>query len=90
MVLKLNGKPLELSPLSPTAQRILDFLKRAPADEVFYSEQVAEKLDIRRDYLKESGLGAKVIFHEFTIMFRNKRIWGNPKAIAELKKQVAG
>jgi hypothetical protein len=87
VALKLNGKPLDLHPLTPTAQRVLDFLRKSPADEVFTSKELERRIGCAAGYVKGSMTSIPAL-QPFTLKVRNERYWGSSAAIAELRRQT--
>lgn len=85
IALKLNGKPLDLSPKSPAADKLKAYLDKAPADEVFTQEKVAKDAGIYVGALPV----AKDKLDGYSHMIGRYRYWGNPKAIKALREQTA-
>jgi hypothetical protein len=84
VALKLNGKPLDLNPPTPAADRLLTFLISAPVDEVFTEQMLAEKAKASARHLSTKSER----FSSFTLLVNGKRYWGSAKAIAELRRQT--
>jgi len=87
MALKLNGKPLDLNPLTPSAQKVKAFLDKAPADELFTTAELAQKA--RAGRVEDQTQIFTRSLPAYWERVSNRVLWGNPKAIAELRKQVA-
>lgn len=85
MTLKLNGKPFVKDTVSPAQQRVIDWLMKAPADEIFSMSEIVEKRNVGKDSLKKVATIAPDITH----VWRARRYFGNPKAIAAFVKQVS-
>jgi len=81
--LKLNGKPFNLKPASPTETKLLHFLSRAPVDEIYTIPELSKKTGCARCSIERCEALA-----EFTTLLGPRRYWGNPKAIAELRRQA--
>jgi hypothetical protein len=86
--LKLNGKPLELRPARPTETQISNFLDNAPADELYLAQDLAKKAHVGSSSLTPSSWCGDLL-RRYSARIGKLRYWGNPKAIAELLKQVA-
>ena len=84
VALKLDGKPLELTPPTPALDRLLAFLNSAPSDEVFTEQILAEKVKVSARHIAARNER----FSAFTLLVNGKRYWGNPKAIKALREQV--
>jgi hypothetical protein len=86
VVLKLNGKPLQLHPPTPTEVKIKGFLDKAPTDELYSSTELAKKAGVARSMVCDTGNRDQ--FKGYSARLGQIRYWGNPKAIIELLKQV--
>lgn len=84
--LKLGGRPLDLNPLPPSAVKLKAFLDKAPADELFTTADLAAKTRI--PVLAQNPNLFKML-DAYRSKLGNRMLWGNPRAIAELKRQVA-
>jgi hypothetical protein len=84
VVLKLGGKPLDLSPKHPVFDKLRTFLDKAPADEVFTKDQLTIFCSMGTAAFDR----ARPILAEYTTLCAGVRYWGNPAAIAELRRQV--
>lgn len=84
MVLKLNGKPFSLHTEAPTTITVRKTLDKAPPDELFTTQELLKRAGVGRSSLVR-GSG----FDTYRLKVGPKVYWGHPKAIAELKKQVA-
>lgn len=87
MALKLNGKPLDLSPKSPATDALRAWLDKAPQDEVFTGDVLSEKVKICRT--SSLGRAKDLLGDKYTLVIRGTRYWGHPKAIQALRKQVS-
>lgn len=88
ITLKMRGKPFEAHPMRPTVKKLLDFLNKAPVDEIFTLASVAQRSGVAFSTLRScnsylAGLAG------FTEKVGGVRYYGHPKAIAELRRQVA-
>lgn len=81
--LKLDGKVLDLNPASQAETRLKLSLDKAASDELFTTAEVARRADIGMSTLQRAG-----VLPDYTAIVGHKRYWGNPKAIAELLRQV--
>ena len=82
ITLKLNGKAFDLNTPSPTETKLKAFLDKAPADEIYTVSELC-----RRAGIGSSTLG-RYRTAEYSAIVGKSRYWGNPKAIAELLRQV--
>lgn len=95
IALKLNGKPLDLNPVIPASiLKIRGFLEKAPADELFENRDFAAKMNVAVSTLGRAATAYAEHVNGFTHSVRlygqpQRRFWGNPKAIAELRRQTA-
>lgn len=87
MPLKLDGKPFELNPLSNLRARALEFLKKAPSDEIYSSSEMNNQLGVGQTYVQHY-LCNDPKFADYTCRIRSKRYFGNSKAILALRKQI--
>lgn len=87
--LKLNGKPLQLRPASPTVQKLKAFLDKSPADELLTNSELGVRIHTHRSTIKTSSVFGNSLLRGYSAKVGPIRYWGNPKAIAELRKQVA-
>lgn len=83
-MLKLNGKPFQLHPTPPSVLKLTAALDKCPADELYLSADLA-KLGVSANSV---GTYSNLI-PTYTCIVGKLRYYGNPKAIAELRKQVA-
>lgn len=87
-VLKLHGKPLELNPAPPLARKIKTYLEGLGDDQLRTSEQVCQETGTTLRTLRSGDYGQHLgAYHQFCTRF-NCNLWGNPRAIAELKRQL--
>ncbi len=71
----------------PSVKRVLALLARLPDDEVIPTKEVAGRLKFSHRWINGS-MGTMPEFSEHTILVRNTRWWGKPKAIAALRKML--
>lgn len=84
MVLKLNGKPLDLSPKSPGVEAVRLFLDKLPQDEVLTTDVLVK----RAKTSSSTCTKAKQNMAGYSLVVGRNCYWGHPKAIQALKKQV--
>jgi hypothetical protein len=85
-VLKLNGQPFNPYLRSPALLRVIQFFQSAPKDEIYTAREVAAKLRLHFSYLKDKALDPQLA--PYSHLVGPKRYYGNPAAIAELKRQM--
>ncbi len=85
VALKLNGKPLDLNPCQPALASVIQFLDKSAPDELFNTAELMSRARTARTTLSK---GADALT-SYRFQIANKMYWGNPKAIAELKRQTA-
>lgn len=87
VVLKVNGVAFSLRTVTESEKKLIDFFSRAPADDVFLPESLPRATGISRNvidrHFRSGNLSA-----DFTAKVGKRRYYGNPKAIAELKRQA--
>jgi hypothetical protein len=86
--LKLNGKPFDLRPLTPTLEKMRGLLDSSPADELFDTLQLSKLVGKSVKSLRSDNATFVDPLPEYTARVGTKRYWGNPKAIAELRRQT--
>lgn len=86
--LKLDGRAFEMKRTTPTGTKIQEFLSKAPADDLFSAAQIAQEVGVSPGSIKGRGAMLAESLEPYTAIFMGKRVWGNPKAIAELLRQV--
>lgn len=85
MTLKLDGKPFVKDVIPPAQQRAIDLLLKSPIDEIFSMTEMGDKHGLGKDMLiKVAGRRTDI-----TYLWRQRRYFGNPKAIAAFVKQVS-
>ncbi|MGA7887643.1 MAG: hypothetical protein WCA44_18060 [Acidobacteriaceae bacterium] len=82
--LKLNGKAFDPKAAAAPAERIRALLDGAPADELFSQAELVRKLSIAQSLAS----GASAPLAAYTATAGRRRYWGNPRAIAELRRQL--
>jgi hypothetical protein len=88
MTLRLDGKPLCLRPLSPTAERIRSLLDSLPATSLLTTAQLQQKIGAGETAVHRAS---KTLADYREPVNTNRGVsiyWGNPKAIAELRKEL--
>jgi hypothetical protein len=85
VALKLNGKPLDLTPKSSRVDALKAFLDAAPIDEIFDSATLSKIARVSSSAMHD----AKERLAIYSLLLGRNRYWGHPKAIAELKRQTA-
>ena len=86
--LKLNGKSLELHSLPPSIIQIKTFLDKAPEDELFTTPELAVRLGLSYVHVRILYRNSALIPYSYSCGNREKRFWGNPRAISELMRQI--
>ena len=82
---KVNGKPTELINLGLVSAIVRKLLDDSPHDELLTNDEVSRRL----------GRDARVVAQQrqklpaYHALAAGRSYWGNPKAIAELKRQLA-
>lgn len=84
-MLKLDGSPLDLDAIPPAVKRVQEVLLNAPADEIFSTAEMDRKFRLSERTLDR----AQQHFPELTRLYRQRRVWGHPEAIAELDRVTA-
>lgn len=88
MEMKLDGEPLELHPTPPSILKLIACLEKLPDNEVFSNPNVCRLSGIAPQSLafhaRDPALAA---YREKG--YRNMNLWGNPRAIAELRRRKA-
>jgi hypothetical protein len=86
--LKVNGTTFNPHPPTPTQSKLISLLDKAPVDELYTPAELARRLGCSvctfSDYMPRPGDPHA----PYTAKVRHNRYWGNPKAIAELIRQV--
>lgn len=83
-MLKLNGKPFEIRPPAPSIEQIRTFLDAQPEDDLFSFSEMTARMGAGKDSLIQAGK----VLHEYTRLYKQRRYWGNPKAIVELNRRL--
>jgi hypothetical protein len=86
--LKMEGKLFSMARPKPTVVALQKFLDAAPADEIFTPSLLAPAVKINFKTLTSGDLHGAPELQPYTSRVGNYRYWGNPKAIAELRRQV--
>ena len=85
--LKLDGKPLDLNPPTPTETRIMGFLNKQPADDLFTPRELSSRAGVSYDHIRH--IGGSIRLETYSTTYRGLRIWGNPQAISVLLAGLA-
>ena len=88
MILKVNGKPFSLHPTPPGVLKVVNFLTKAPQDELFLTDDLAHKCNLSPDTMRCSNWPKQKALEGYTAVVGKMRYWGNTAAITELLKQV--
>lgn len=86
--LKLNGKGFDLKNAGGVMMRLQAFLDAAPTDELFDSMELAQRVETDRNNLTSGSIARNPKLSAYSARIGSARYWGNPKAIAELKRQT--
>lgn len=94
VLLKCNGKPLELNAPSLPLSNLKALLDKGKHDEVFIGEDIAQRIGIKPKTLRALAGEYSRSMPGYSTKVRNGRghiirYWGHPKAIAELERQVS-
>ena len=86
--LKLNGKVFEKH-LSPLTIKVKAFLDKSPDDEIFTIQEMA----LRARVVDPTSVRCANFYNsptlkDYNVKANTNRYWGNPKAIAELMRQI--
>lgn len=90
MKLTLSGKPLKLG-VSGTESRAVDYLNSLSPKEVLTSQELAAAIGIKYKTLRSDYAGSPVLTPyklKMPVNSTHKLVWGNPKAIKELRRQL--
>jgi len=83
--LKLDGERLTVKQTSPLLRRIKAFLDAAPPDELFTPQNLARRVGCCDDRIAHYTSSPEL--HGYSLPFGNRRYWGKPCAVAELRRQ---
>lgn len=83
--LRLRGRPFQAKPPAPATIAIVKFLDAAPSKEVFEVDQVANKTGFQIKTI--SSYAKSPMLADYSVRLGATRYWGNPKAIAQLKRE---
>ena len=87
--LKLDGKEFSLWRTNPTHTKLKDFLDKAAVDELYTGRELARKTGVASSTVSDYAKGFVDVFGgDYTEKSGSVRYWGNPKAIAELRRQT--
>lgn len=87
--LKLNGKAFHLNQKRPMVIQIQTSLDKAPADEIYTQGELARIAGLSLHSIRGDTAQLIAILAAYTEKLGPKRYWGNPHAIAELRRQTA-
>lgn len=82
--LKLDGKPLIVTTVSPAVLKVRDMLDSSPADEVFSSGEMERKGHNGRTLDRFVST-----FPQYTRRWKGKRYYGSPAAMEAFDKEIA-
>ena len=85
--LKLNGKVFEKH-LSPLTIKVKAFLDKSPADEIFTIQEMALRVGVDPTSIRYANFYNSPTLKDYNVKANTNRYWGNPKAIAELMRQI--
>ena len=85
--LKLNGKVFEKH-LSPLTIKVKAFLDKSPADEIFTIQEMALRAGVDPTSIRVCSFFGSPELKDYNVKANTNRYWGNPKAIAELMRQI--
>lgn len=86
--LKIAGKPFAVKQATPTVQKVIAFLSKSPADELYTGPELAGKIRVSPSWVRNISAGEREL-QPFTARVGVKRYYGSSKAIAELLRQIA-
>jgi hypothetical protein len=86
ITLKVGGKVFDPNPPSPKLLAIVAYLDKKPADELMTGDQLAAALKTSRQYVDDLSRHPRM--SNYQQKTGKCRYFGNPKAIAELRRQV--
>jgi hypothetical protein len=86
VTLKLDGKPLNLHPASPTVKVMKDFLDKSPKDEIYSPAELSRKIGVHVCSIRHSALHPELSKHTATHL--RMRYFGHPAAITALNGQL--
>lgn len=88
--LSLDGKPFHTFQLPPIVQKVIKFLDQQSPTEIFTVSQLARLVGCSMRTLKDNGSLPEL--EKYSALARLgptlKRLWGNPRAIEELRRQL--
>lgn len=90
IVLKLGGKPLDLSVamIRPSTIKIKDFLDRQGSEDLFTKEQMAAAADVGLSSAQRFANQKTAYSHTYTIGSRVFLCFGSPDAIKNLQAEI--
>jgi len=83
--LKLDGERLVVKQSSPLLRRIKAFLDAAPPDDLFTMQKLARLIPCCDSRIAHYTSSPEL--QGYSLPFGNRRYWGNPHAVAELRRQ---
>lgn len=84
--LLLNGKPFSLAHLRPTFEKLKKFLDAMPDNEVLDSSELCRKSGVGACAVSDHSKKPELAPYIAVLTGRNKRLYGNPRAIKRLKE----
>jgi hypothetical protein len=85
MPLKLNGKPIDLNPPSPSILKVMAVLEKLGPDDLYDREHMMQMSKLGSSAFKSSMVEA---CKGHSLLVGKTRYWGSKQAIASLRKQV--
>lgn len=83
--LKVGGKAFSLRPSSPNMEKVTSYLDKSPVDELFTMAMVEKALGLDDQTIRRAIADRKA---DYCHQIGRICYYGNPKAIAELRRQV--
>jgi len=83
--LKVDGKPLDLHSPPPMVCRIMAFLATLPDNEVMTSQKLLTSLGVSIASIEKASPHKSL--NTYKAKHAGRLYWGNPRAIAELRRQ---
>ena len=84
--LTLDGKPLNLKPVSPSLEKVRAFLESLKDDELVTTPVLSERTGVGLTYVRDMVPLAP--FKGCRHKVSRSLYWGNPRAIAALRKEI--
>lgn len=81
--LTVGGRPFELRRRKPAVEKLREFLDGSPDHEVFLTKDIPASASTAFMFVSDPAHGAYVVKHS------QMNYFGNPKAIARLKAEIA-